>query len=434
MRLKTMVVFCLVLAFSFSVAYAQVDKKKAATQAYSKIKALNGFVATYRGESSQSDARPEIYIGYAKPDKMFIRVPMMKFYAAHEPGVIRIQSDNSGVMMPLDEVRAVSMAAQKGLASLKWIGLPDPATAPMQPRLTFELADRTLNVGISFGDGKEPFSWLLLMRTRSAVLTEDKDFWKCAVDAKEGGKYSYWISKNNGVLEKLIHTREGKTVRSLTLVDLKLEPPHESLFTNVFGDQVTPERFGKSPQQKAQYLVGLYGGLQEVIISDTVPKWSGLETEKQKLLAGAVSIYWKEIFKYVFQAQSDNLKAALDNPTLEELVKKAASDKAEYEKFVTDLPAEKAAESKKLWEEQVLGQVGYELLDPFVGWARDQFVVRAKQSIDKLGPKHGLTKDQQDTLLGIVALPIIDACYTTAEPIVLPKLMPMIQKATKELE
>ena len=74
------------------------------------------------------------------------------------------------------------------------------------------------------------------------------------------------------------------------------------------------------------------------------------------------------------------------------------------------------------------------MLDPFVGWTRDRFITRAKKKIETDPAGSTLEKAERNKLLAVLSLPIIDACYSTAEPIVLPKLMPVIKEAAAKLE
>ncbi len=428
------IIACITLILFATVAFAQNDGEEAVKAALEKINSLPGFVAVYRGKSSVSEIKPEIYIGFSKPDKLFVRVPAMNFFASHKDGQIRIQSGDSGIIMPFNEVKQLRLEAEKGFLGLDWLNMANPDKLEINPMLSLELEKGALNIGISFGSETEPFSWLNILKAGHDAIVDTKEHWVVSQKTSTGGEYKYWISRKTGVLTKMTDEKDGKVLRSLELVEFKKTPPEDSSFTEIFTDGITVDRFGSSPSQKAQLLIGLYDGIYQALLAGLLPKWNDLDEKERKAVAGAVSIYWKTVYKNVFGYQKENLLKTLKDPGLAEKIAKLASDKTAYEKFVNDLPDDKTIKAKELWQERILGLVGYEILDPFVGWATDRYIVHAKDTIEKLGPKYGISKEQGNILLGIISMPIIDACYVSAEPIVLPTLMPLIKKAAKDLE
>jgi hypothetical protein len=413
--------------------FASADET-AAQQALAKIRGLKGFTAVYRGESTTSEAKPEITIGYAAPDSLYLKVPKMNFFSAHFEKAIRIESGGEAIVMPLAQVQSLNAEAQKGLVGLTYLDLPEPGSRPIYPQLSLGLGKGTLNLGVSFLPRDLPFSWLESLEDKDATVTADGDVWKAKIDAGQGQKYVYWISQKTGVLEKMVDEKDGVAVRSLVLLELKKTAPAQSAFSNVFAQGVTPEQFGTSPTQKAQYLIGMYSGLQQLLIEKVLPRWGAMPLAQRQKVAGAVAIYWSTVFKNIFASQKAQLQKMMDDPKFIEQVKQRVSDKTAYEKFVTALPAEKTIHSKALWTEQMMGQIGYELLDSYVGWTRDQYIMPAKKAIEAWGAKNDLPQAEQEKLLAAIALPIIDSCYVTAEPIVLPRLSPLISQAAVTLE
>ena len=416
-------------------AFAENENGEAAAAAANElIEKLDGFVATYKGKSLRTNEELVVVIGYEKPEKLVVRVPKMDFYATHAGRTIKIAFQKQGLMIPFEEIRQLSSEAFSGFAAISWLGVPDPAKGELVAQLSFDLGESTLDVGINFEKGPYAFSWLKMLRSPKAEISEEGNQWVTAVPLEDGRKYKYWISKKTGVLEKMLDEKDGEKVRELALTDLKKERPKKSEFDNVFPEGMTPERFSKSAAQKAQFLIGMYDGLQDQVLRSVLPKWTTLGIDERKTIANAVSVYWRMIFKNIFSNQKASLEKRLTSPDVIEQVKKRASDKFAYEKFVNSLPDEKAVESKELWIEKTLGQVGFELLDPFVGWTRDRFITRAKKKIETDPAGSTLEKAERNKLLAVLSLPIIDACYSTAEPIVLPKLMPVIKEAAAKLE
>ena len=426
------VIFLLLIA---SGAFAGNEKgEEIAAAAGERIEKLGGFVATFRGKSLTTDEEMEVVIGYEKPEKLVVRVPKMKFYATHEARTIRIFFKDQGLLIPFEEIRQLSAEAFTGFATISWLGIPDPAKGDLVAQLSFDLGQSTLDVGINYDKGPYAFSWLKMLRSPKAEISDEDDHWVATVPILEDRKYKYWISKKTGVLEKMADEKGGEKVRELVLVDFKEAPPKKSEFQNVFPEGTKAERFSRSAAQKAQFLIGMYDGLSEQVLRAVLPKWKSLSLEERKTLVNAISIYWRMIFKNIFSTQKENLNERLASMEVLEPIKKRASDKFAYEKFVNSLPNDKAAQSKELWIEKTLGQVGYELLDPFVGWTRERFITRAKKRIENDPDGAKLDKAEQEKLLAVLSLPIIDACYTSAEPMVLPKLLPVIKEAAKQLE
>ena len=431
-RVPALVCLCIALLVTPALG-GVVDGNKAADDVAKKLSTLGGFTATYRGESETSDARPELTVGYGAPDRLYIQVPMMAFTASHENAVIRIVTGSEAVVMPLSEVRDLSADAHQGFAKLPWLGIPDPKTSPMHAKLNLEMGDRTLNIGISFGESKDPFSWLGAMRSKKAKVTAEDGVYRASLPKLDGGAYVYVISRKTGVLEKLIDEKDGKESRVIALTELTEQAPAPATFSQV-GAMGKAERFGSSPDQRAQYLIGLYSGLQEAILQQALPRWKTLSEKEKKDLIQSVATYWSVVYKNIFISQKGQLEVTLGDPKFKAMVEKKASDKQAFAEFKTALPETKKDQAGAMWVDRVLGALGYEMLDPFVAWTRGRYIEPAKKHLEENGPKHGLDAKEQERFLAAISLPIIDACYVAAEPIVLPKLLPMIRTAASPLE
>lgn len=431
-RIVTLLILLFILP-AWSAA-APVDGNKAADSAVAALKKLSGFTVTYVGESSRSENRPEITIGYDAPDMLSIKIPAMKFHASHENGLIRILSGDQAVTMNLSDVQKVSGRAQQDLQAIPWLGMPDPAKSFMHPQLSFNLNENTLDIGISFGDLDDPFSWITLMRSGSAEVSDDGVNWEVRVKHKTGNIYTYLIAKKDGILREMKDERGTVQVRKLTLADLKVGQPDGALFTQVFPSGAKPTDLKDSATQRAQILIDGYSGVQDWIVSAVLPKWNELDTTQRKAIAKGISTYWTVVFQDVFASQGENLKKAVNDPKFAEAVNKRTSNKQAFDAFIEKLPAEQKPDAKKLWVDQVLGLVGYQLLDPFVGWTRDRYIVPARQQIAESAEKYKIDAKEQEMLLATLSLPMIDACYLQAESIVIPKILPMIQEAAAGLE
>ena len=423
------------MIFAAAPALAKsIDGNKAAEAALAKLKKLDGFTAIYLGESESSPTRPRLSVGYAKPDRLFVRVPEMNLHASHQAGEIRVLSGQQGISMSIAEIVDLTTAAQADFEKLSWLNVSRPEPEKMKARLDFEFGPGTLNIQINFDQGLDSFSWLSALRSEKALVSQTEEHFKAQFEAPDDGRYIYLISKKTGLLEKMIHEVQGRESRVISLVEFKKEIPEHALFANAFDETVEVGRFGASPDHKAQYLIGAYGGYQDVILKKTLPRWNQMPLAERKALAQSVATFWNEVFKNIFQSQKVVLEQTLADPKFAEMVNKKASDKAMFDQFKASLPQDKKTEARSQWVSQILGQVGYDLLDPFVAWTRSRFIEPAKTHLVENGPANGLDAAAQETFLGTIALPMIDACYAAAEPIVLPRLLPMIQQAAAGLE
>jgi hypothetical protein len=422
-----------VLMLFASVAIAgEVNGVRAADAAQKRV--VKGFTAVYTGQSAQTDTRPTVLIGYAPGGLLAIKVPMMDFHAVHTGGIIRVRSGDQGVVIKLKTVRDLTAEAEKGFVALSWLDLPDPSDSPMAPQLSFELSAQSLNAGIHFGETGDLFSWQAAMRSSKSKVFDEENTWRVKVDSGEQGTYEYLVSKETGLLTEMRDFKDDGLVRKMTLSDLKFEKPGPELTEAVFPNRIKAENFENSPEQKAQYLIELYDGLQKTVLDKTLGKWKSMGVEDRKALAAAVANYWSAVFTQVYESRKAHLEKAVADPGFAKIVKKRASNQAAFDTFKGSLPEAQQKEAKVLWVDRILGDVGYELLDPFVGWTRDRFIEPAKKRIDAEADKTGLDLKQREMLLATLGLPIIDAGYTTAEPSVLPKILSMIRESASGLQ